>query len=71
MAADVGGVESKTEEGEPVGDSSSEGRAEEAESDGIDEEVVEKCVEGGGEEKDVGARAHDFWVHIDRLVLGY
>lgn len=57
---EVAGVEDEEDEGEPVGYSCCQGRAEEAHFHGVDEEVVEAGIEGGGDEEDVGTWAHDF-----------
>lgn len=60
MAGDEAGVHDEEEEGEPVGNASCEGGADEVELEGVDEQVVEYNVQGGGDEQDVGAWAHDF-----------
>ena len=63
-ALDPAGVCEQEEEGEPVGDSGCDGRAEEAEVEGVDEEEVEAGVDGGGDEEDVGSWSHDFCTSV-------
>lgn len=46
VAADKDRVDDEEQEGKPVGESRGEGRAVEAEAEGVDEEVVEESVEG-------------------------
>ena len=57
---DPAGICKEEEEGEPVGNSGGEGRAEEAKVEGVDEEEVEAGVDWGGDEEDVGSWSHDF-----------
>lgn len=58
-AANKNSVCDKQEEGQPVGQASSERSAVEANVKGVDEEIVEEGVERRGEEEDIGAGAVD------------
>jgi hypothetical protein len=61
VAADECCVGDQEQEGEPVGDARCDGGGVETQVEGVDEEVVEGCIEGGGDEENVRSGAVDFW----------